>query len=69
MQPVVVLHRLKLGLIWLVETDDAYPGIASPQEALRYFPPFRDDDGTIFGAVDINCPDCDAVFSSSYDRT
>ncbi|KAI2890517.1 hypothetical protein CBS76997_6616 [Aspergillus niger] len=47
------------------ETDDAYPGIASPQEALRYFPPFRDDDGTIFGAVDINCPDCDAVFSSS----
>ncbi|GAT29629.1 tetratricopeptide repeat domain protein [Aspergillus luchuensis] len=46
------------------ETDDAYPGVASTQEALRCFPPFRDDDGTIFGAVDINCPDCNAVFSS-----
>ncbi|PYH66201.1 tetratricopeptide repeat protein [Aspergillus vadensis CBS 113365] len=46
------------------ETDDAYPGVANTKEALRCFPPFRDDDGTIFGAVDINCPDCNAVFSS-----
>ncbi|GLA75540.1 hypothetical protein AtubIFM55763_006819 [Aspergillus tubingensis] len=46
------------------ETDDAYPGVADTKEALRCFPPFRDDDGTIFGAVDINCPDCNAVFSS-----
>ncbi|GKZ48471.1 hypothetical protein AbraIFM66951_000533 [Aspergillus brasiliensis] len=46
------------------EADDAYRGVESPQDALRVFPPFRDDDGVIFGAVDINCPDCDAVFSS-----
>ncbi|PYI10740.1 TPR-like protein [Aspergillus sclerotiicarbonarius CBS 121057] len=46
------------------ETDDAYPGVTSPQEALRLFPPFQDDDGLLFGAVDVNCPDCDAVFSS-----
>ncbi|GKZ25075.1 hypothetical protein AbraIFM66950_007271 [Aspergillus brasiliensis] len=50
------------------EADDAYRGVESPQDALRVFPPFRDDDGVIFGAVDINCPDCDAVFSSLYDR-
>ncbi|OOF91201.1 hypothetical protein ASPCADRAFT_177830 [Aspergillus carbonarius ITEM 5010] len=46
------------------ETDDAYPGVTSPQEALRLFPPFRDEDGLLFNAVDVNCPDCDAVFSS-----
>ena len=53
----------------MAETDDAYPGVADTKEALRCFPPFRDDDGTIFGAVDINCPDCNAVFSSLYGRT
>ncbi|PWY72311.1 tetratricopeptide repeat domain protein [Aspergillus heteromorphus CBS 117.55] len=46
------------------ESDDTHAGVASPQEALRLFPPFRDDDGLIFGAVNVNCPDCDAVFSS-----
>lgn len=41
-------------------------GLENFQEVLRLFPPFRDDDGATFGAIDINCPDCDAVFSSSY---
>ncbi|PYH94270.1 tetratricopeptide repeat domain protein [Aspergillus ellipticus CBS 707.79] len=46
------------------EADDTHSSVASPQEALRLFPPFRDDDGVLFGAVDVHCPDCDAVFSS-----
>ncbi|RAL02693.1 tetratricopeptide repeat protein [Aspergillus ibericus CBS 121593] len=46
------------------DTDDAYPGVSSPQEALRLFPPLRNDDGLLFSAVGVDCPDCDAVFSS-----
>ncbi|PLB49391.1 hypothetical protein P170DRAFT_509943 [Aspergillus steynii IBT 23096] len=40
-------------------------GLENFQEVLRLFPPFRDDDGATFGAIDVKCPDCDAVFSSS----
>lgn len=45
---------------------DDTPGIENFQEALRNFPPFRDDDGYTFGAVEVKCPDCDAVFSSTW---
>ncbi|OJJ43849.1 hypothetical protein ASPZODRAFT_135880 [Penicilliopsis zonata CBS 506.65] len=41
------------------------PAVANFQEALRLFPPFRDDDGAILGAVDVKCSDCEAIFSSS----
>ena len=44
------------------------PGPDTFQEALRDFPPFRGDDGGVLGAVvDVRCPDCDAVFSSTYE--
>ena len=46
--------------------EDTDAGIENFQEALRLFPPFRDDDGYTFGAVEVPCPDCDAVFSSAY---
>lgn len=46
--------------------EDTDAGIENYQEALRLFPPFRDDDGYTFGAVEVPCPDCDAVFSSAY---
>ncbi|PYH48158.1 uncharacterized protein BP01DRAFT_413884 [Aspergillus saccharolyticus JOP 1030-1] len=45
-------------------TEDVPSGVENFQEVLRLFPPFRDDDGPTFGAVDIKCPDCDATFSS-----
>ncbi|KAL5339735.1 hypothetical protein BJX70DRAFT_363011 [Aspergillus crustosus] len=41
------------------------PAVENFQEALRLFPPFRDDDGTTLGALEVKCPDCEAVFSSS----
>lgn len=41
-------------------------GVESLQDTLRIFPPFQDDDGAVLSSVDINCPDCDAVFSTSY---
>ncbi|KAL4803284.1 hypothetical protein BDV18DRAFT_145557 [Aspergillus unguis] len=41
------------------------PAVENFQEALRLFPPFRDDDATTLGALGIKCPDCEAVFSSS----
>jgi len=52
----------------LINADilDESPGIENFQEALRIFPPFRDDDGYMLGAVEAKCPDCEAVFSSSY---
>ncbi|PWY80918.1 tetratricopeptide repeat domain protein [Aspergillus sclerotioniger CBS 115572] len=46
------------------EQDDASPGVTSYEEALRLFPPVRGEDGLPLNAVDVNCPDCDAVFSS-----
>lgn len=55
--------RLTAGWITGEDTD---AGIENYQEALRLFPPFRDDDGYTFGAVEVPCPDCDAVFSSAY---
>lgn len=48
------------------DTLDEGPGIENFQEALRLFPPFRDDDGFMLGAVEAKCPDCEAVFSSAY---
>lgn len=45
---------------------DEEPGIENFQEALRLFPPFRDDDGFMLGTVEVKCPDCEAVFSSAY---
>lgn len=50
----------------LTAGEDTDAGIENYQEALRLFPPFRDDDGYTFGAVEVPCPDCDAVFSSAY---
>ncbi|KAE8354753.1 hypothetical protein BDV28DRAFT_71330 [Aspergillus coremiiformis] len=47
------------------DTQEPTVGVENYQEALRLFPPFRDDDGATLGAVDVRCPDCDAVFSSS----
>lgn len=49
------------------DAREASAGVENFQEALRMFPPFRDDDGAALGAVDSKCPDCDAVYSSSYD--
>ncbi|KAA8643317.1 uncharacterized protein ATNIH1004_010084 [Aspergillus tanneri] len=46
------------------DTRQASAGIENFQEVVRLFPPFRDDDAATFGAVDVKCPDCDAVFSS-----
>ncbi|KAB8264007.1 hypothetical protein BDV32DRAFT_91732 [Aspergillus pseudonomiae] len=56
-----------LSLAGRSTSDPQEPSVAveSFQEVLRVYPPFRDDDGAILGAVDIRCPDCDAVFSSS----
>ncbi|KAL4911688.1 hypothetical protein BDW62DRAFT_207200 [Aspergillus aurantiobrunneus] len=57
-----------LSLAGRAITDDHHessPAVENFQEALRLFPPFRDDDGTTFGALDVKCPDCDAIFSSS----
>lgn len=45
---------------------DEDPGIENFQETLRLFPPFRDDDGFMPGVVEAKCPDCEAVFSSTY---
>ncbi|KAE8383183.1 hypothetical protein BDV26DRAFT_251861 [Aspergillus bertholletiae] len=47
------------------DTQEPSVGVESFQEVLRLYPPFRDDDGAILGAVDVRCPDCEAVFSSS----
>ncbi|KAL4898637.1 hypothetical protein BDV59DRAFT_167259 [Aspergillus ambiguus] len=46
-------------------SKESSAGVENFQEALRLFPPFRDDDGATLGAVDVRCPDCDAVYSSS----
>ncbi|KAB8237700.1 tetratricopeptide repeat protein [Aspergillus alliaceus] len=46
------------------DTQEPSVGVESYQEALRLFPPFRDDDGATLGTIDHRCPDCDAVFSS-----
>lgn len=53
------------AVIELTAGEDTDAGIENYQEALRLFPPFRDDDGYTFGAVEVPCPDCDAVFSSA----
>ena len=47
-----------------IESSEPSPAIENFQEALRLFPPFRDDDGPTLGAVEVKCPDCDAVFTS-----
>ncbi|KAL2841451.1 hypothetical protein BJY01DRAFT_249557 [Aspergillus pseudoustus] len=47
------------------ETRDSSPAVENFQEALRLFPPFRDDDAATLGALEVKCPDCDAVFSST----
>ncbi|KAL2786812.1 hypothetical protein BJX66DRAFT_312104 [Aspergillus keveii] len=46
------------------EARDTPSAVENFQEALRLFPPFRDDDGATLGAQEAKCPDCDAVFSS-----
>ncbi|KAH8431394.1 uncharacterized protein LDX57_009057 [Aspergillus melleus] len=51
--------------IQYLDTAEQSASLENFQEVLRLFPPFRDDDGTTFGAIDVKCPDCDAVFSSS----
>ncbi|OOO05908.1 hypothetical protein OAory_01015690 [Aspergillus oryzae] len=47
------------------DTQEPSAAVENFQEVLRLYPPFRDDDGAILAAVDLRCPDCDAVFSSS----
>ncbi|KAL4976466.1 hypothetical protein BDW66DRAFT_166440 [Aspergillus desertorum] len=47
-----------------LEIQEPSPAVDSFQEALRLFPPFRDEDGTLLGAMEVKCPDCNAVFSS-----
>ncbi|KAL3456060.1 hypothetical protein BJX64DRAFT_294426 [Aspergillus heterothallicus] len=47
------------------EARDSSPAVENFQEALRLFPPFRDDDAATLGALEVKCPDCDAVFSST----
>ncbi|KAF9891338.1 hypothetical protein FE257_004193 [Aspergillus nanangensis] len=56
-----------LSLTGRLTPDGGEPpaGVENFQEALRLFPPFRDDDGATLGAVDVKCPDCDAVYSSA----
>jgi hypothetical protein len=49
-----------------LENQELSPAVENFQEVLRLFPPFRDDDGTSLGAMEVKCPDCDAVFSSEY---
>ncbi|KAL4794433.1 hypothetical protein BDV19DRAFT_399414 [Aspergillus venezuelensis] len=46
------------------ESLESSPAVENFQEALRLFPPFRDDDGPTLGAVEVRCPDCEAVFTS-----
>ncbi|XHF96765.1 hypothetical protein AWENTII_000383 [Aspergillus wentii] len=46
------------------DTSETFAGIENFKETLRIFPPFRDNDGARLGAVDVKCPDCDAIFSS-----
>ncbi|KAL3448493.1 hypothetical protein BJX65DRAFT_317386 [Aspergillus insuetus] len=46
------------------EARDTPSAVENFQEALRLFPPFRDDDAATLGAQEVKCPDCDAVFSS-----
>ncbi|KAL4992841.1 hypothetical protein BDW68DRAFT_172866 [Aspergillus falconensis] len=46
------------------EIQEPSPAVENFQEVLRLFPPFRDHDGTTLGAMEVECPDCDAVFSS-----
>ncbi|KAL4945135.1 hypothetical protein BDV06DRAFT_231825 [Aspergillus oleicola] len=56
-----------LSLAGRSSTSDSYetsPTVENFQEALRLFPPFRDDDGATLGAQDMKCPDCEAVFTS-----
>lgn len=50
-----------------VDPLEMSPAVESYQEALRLFPPFRDDDATTFGALGVKCPDCEAVFTTTYD--
>ncbi|KAL4995851.1 hypothetical protein BDV10DRAFT_202764 [Aspergillus recurvatus] len=50
--------------ILLNTIQEPFPAVENFQEVLRLFPPFRDDDGTTLGAMEVKCPDCDAVFSS-----
>ncbi|KAJ0425297.1 hypothetical protein BJY00DRAFT_325597 [Aspergillus carlsbadensis] len=47
------------------DARDSPPAVENFQEALRLFPPFRDDDGATLGALEVKCPDCEAVFSSA----
>lgn len=49
-----------------IDVLDMSPGVESFQEALRLFPPFRDEDASMLDTTDVQCPDCDAVFSSPY---
>ncbi|KAL4967396.1 tetratricopeptide repeat protein [Aspergillus stella-maris] len=46
------------------ESLEPSPAVENFQEALRLFPPFRDDDGPTLGAAEVKCPDCEAVFTS-----
>ncbi|KAI9934024.1 hypothetical protein MW887_005097 [Aspergillus wentii] len=48
------------------DTSETFAGIENFKETLRIFPPFRDNDGARLGAVDVKCPDCDAIFSSQW---
>ncbi|KAL4927505.1 uncharacterized protein BDV17DRAFT_292506 [Aspergillus undulatus] len=53
-----------LSLAGRSSVSEPSPAVENFQEVLRLFPPFRDDDGTTLGALEVKCPDCEAVFSS-----
>ncbi|KAL4778567.1 hypothetical protein BJX76DRAFT_362611 [Aspergillus varians] len=48
-----------------IDPIEPSPAVENFQEALRLFPPFRDEDATMLGALGVKCPDCDAAFSSA----
>ena len=50
----------------VLDTQEPSAAVENFQEVLRLYPPFRDDDGAILAAVDLRCPDCDAVLSSQW---
>lgn len=49
-----------------IDPREPSPAVENFAEALRLFPPFRDDDAATLGVPEVKCPDCDAVFSSAY---
>lgn len=65
-QILLLFGATRTNYLRKLDVSEESPDIESLQDALKIFSPFRDDDGVTLGAIDFECPDCDAVFSSSY---